>query len=92
MAKYYTQVLIVREVLVEADDDLQAERQAFQSLPVQDQGAAIAHCVLNRTDPDFADDKLGHAGLGGALAYDDTAKNWKFAREHFDAIDMEWVQ
>lgn len=87
---YHVQFVIIREVEVDADDDLQAEREAFQQLPIDDQGAAVALRVLNRSD-ELGDDDLGEAGLGGALAFDDRSKNWRFARDHFDALDSEWV-
>jgi hypothetical protein len=89
---YYVQVLCVREVQVETHDDLAAEREAFQKLSEKDQGTAIAICVLNRSGDQIANDNLGEAGLGGALAYEDAGKNWSVAREAFEGIDLSWVR
>lgn len=84
--KYIVQVVVIREVEVEAYDELQAEREAFQSLSAKDKGAAIAMTVLEQ-------DKPQHINLpGGALASEDTIKNWSFCRENFQAIDLGWVK
>lgn len=78
--EYGVQILVVRECTVEADDDLQAERLAYQSLNERDQGAAIALCVLERCD---------NSGVG-ALA-EEPIDCWRFAKENFNALDRGWV-
>lgn len=79
--EYGVQILVVREVTVEADDDLQAEREAYRALNDKDKGAAIALCVLERIED---------AG-GGALDSDDPADCWQFAKKHFDSLNRGWV-
>lgn len=81
MKTYGVQILVVREIEVEADDDLQAEREAYHQLSERDQGAAIAICVLDRYED---------AG-GGALASEEPIECWSFAKKHFDALNREWV-
>jgi hypothetical protein len=77
MAMYAVQIIVVREITVEANDELQAERESYQQL---DDGAAIAIRVQESDDSD-----------GGALAEDDNHANWRLAKEQFHAIDREWV-
>lgn len=90
--EYYVQLVVIREVKVEATDELQAEREAYKQLSKQDRGAAIALRVLNRDNPDFADADLEVNGLGGALAFDDPLKNWVICKKCFDSINLDWVQ
>lgn len=78
---YFAQFIVIREVQVEADDDLQAERAAYQKLDSRDQGSAIALCVF---------DEDSNEG-GGALASEDLHANWRYAKSRFSAIDPDWV-
>lgn len=80
MSTYNVQFLVVKEVQVEATDDLQAEKLAFAEL--EDSGAAIALCVLERE---------GDEG-GGALRSEESYECWKFAKKCFHPIDLDWVQ
>lgn len=76
--RYVVQLIVIEELEVQALDELQAERVAFQALPPGEQEKAIALRVMRDGDD------------GGALK-EDTLKAWAFARGHFHAIDMDWV-
>lgn len=80
MQTFYVQVLVVKEVEVEAHDSLQAEKVAYAKLSERDQGGAIAVLV---EVPDEAS--------GGALANENNSRNWEFAKDKFHSLDREWV-
>jgi hypothetical protein len=85
--KYIVQVLVVREVEVEATDDLQAEKEAFAKLKDTDRNAAIALRVLEPGKPG----KANKDNIGGALWSADPRDNWSYAKDNFAAFDPEWV-
>ncbi len=78
MEKHTVQVLVVHQVEVEATDELQAEIEAYKVLrPIQRK-----HCIAVRV--------LEQGDAPGALR-GRNIDSWKYAREHFHALDEEWV-
>jgi hypothetical protein len=81
MAAYSVQFVVIREIVVDSDNDIQAERDAFDKLALDDRNGAIAshvQAIEGNTDP-------------GALA-DDPMTAWHFAKQHFGSIDSEWLE
>lgn len=82
MPHYSVEFLVVRELSIEADDELQAEREAYRQL---NDGAAIAVAV--RSADDFETESV--------LEYDDSGetagKNWEVAKRTMHGLDHEFV-
>lgn len=78
---YNVQFLVVREAQVEALDDLQAEKAAYAQLTDQDQGAAIAICVLERYNE-----------VDGGALREGPVSAWRFAKDHFHPLDPNWLR
>ncbi len=84
MAKFFVQVLLVKEIAVEANDELQAERAAYAKLG-RDKDNAIGLKVFDVDGvltPDLRYDP-------GALT-DDNIKNMEYVRKHFHTLDVAW--
>jgi hypothetical protein len=78
MKNYIVQVAIIKEIQVEAVDDLHAEQEAYKSLG-SSRHAALAMRVLEENDP-------------GALTDADTLTNWEWAKDNFYALDLDWLE
>lgn len=82
MAKFFVQVLVVKEIEVEASDELQAERAAFAKLG-REKHSAIGLKTFPGDDFVNADES--------ALT-DDNIKNMECVRKHFHALDTSWCE
>lgn len=78
---YIVQVVLVKEYEVDEIDELQAERAAYRQIASRERDNAVAMHVM----------EIGKDFTSGALASDDPRVNWKFAKEHFSAVDPGWV-
>ena len=79
MAKYNVQILLVKEINVEASDELQAERAAYQSLK-KDRHNAIGMHVQEHGKP------------GEGAMSDNNIRNMAFVKEYFSTIDETWCE
>jgi hypothetical protein len=68
--KYVVQVAIVKDIEVEADDDIQAERAAYIKAGERDRDNIVAYKVLEEGDG------------GGALESTDNVDNWAWAKKN----------
>lgn len=76
MPSYSVQFVVIREIVVEATDELQAEKEAYAKLKHYDRDNVIAIHV-----PENAE---------GALA-GELSEAWRYAKKNFQTISMEWV-
>lgn len=79
MPQYIVQFALIREIQVESEDHIQAERDAYWTLPPKDRWETVASLVI----PAGSDDD-------GAQPADESA--WRTARDRLDSIDREWLE
>ncbi len=72
MARYSVQFVIIREVVVDSDNDIQAEQDAFATLARRDKDCVIALGVLEEPD------------MEGALK-EDLSQSWAYAIKNFNS-------
>lgn len=79
MPEYTVQFIVVKEVVVDSPNDIQAEKDAYRQLNHRDHGGVIASVVL---------DVPNNGGcLEGGFGY-----GWAFAKENCDSVDVEWLE
>jgi hypothetical protein len=79
MSRHYVQFVVIKEIEVDADNDIEAEKLAFAKLGLRDQQCTIASQVSEEGKPT-------------ALDSVDPMTNWHVCKEHFNSIDLAFLE